>query len=161
MLPMTWNLWKKSGGKKAERTSKRLKKKTYQPNFEQLETRWLPSGITLGLYDDTSIGAKITSDGKLWGSITDTGYSVSGKTVTFSGGVTGTTSTDGNGNYQYTPTLSSQGAYNNIVATFTDHTSTNVSSTALSFVYDSVAPTTTLTAPTSSDAARIQVTVSA
>ena len=80
------------------------------------------------------IDFELTSDGRLQGTISDPGYSVASKTVTFSGGVSGSTTTDANGYFLYTPTLSSQGAYNSIVATFTDHTSTNINSAAYSFL---------------------------
>jgi len=53
--------------------------------------------VTLGLYNDTSIGAKFTNDGRLDGTISDPGYSVANKTVTFSGGLSGTTTTDKGG----------------------------------------------------------------
>src|SRR5207237_4228136 len=119
------------------RNRQRAKKSSRQmfprrtPTFEQLEICWMPSAVTLGLYNDTSIRAKLTSDGRLTGTISDPGYSVASKTVTFSGGVSGTTTTDANGYFLYTPTLSSQGAYSNIVASFTDHTSTNINSPSL------------------------------
>jgi len=129
--------------------------------LEYLEIRWMPSAVTLGLYNDTSIGAKITSDGRLQGTISDPGYSVANKTVTFTGGVTGTATTNASGYFLFTPTLSSQGAYSSIVASFTDHTSTNINSPAYSFTYDTVAPSVTLTAPANTDTANFQVTVSA
>src|SRR5438445_3571823 len=118
--------WKWLKSRKQTKTSSKRKTmfKRFYPEIERLEIRWLPSAVTLGLYNDTSIGAKFTSDGRPTGTISDPGYSVASKTVTFSGGVSGTTTTDANGYFLYTPTLSSQGAYSNIVATFTDHTST-------------------------------------
>src|SRR5438445_1913647 len=146
--------------KAAERTRKPLFSRL-RPTFEQLEVRWMPSAVTLGLYNDTSIGAKYTSDGRLQGTISDPGYSVGSKTVTFSGGISGSTTTNANGYFLYTPTLSTQGAYNSIVASFTDHTSTTINSPAYSFTYDTVAPSVTLTAPSSTDTANFQVTVSA
>src|SRR3984893_1735391 len=82
------------------------------PTFEQLEIRWMPSAVTLGLYNDTSIGAKFTSDGRLQGTIYDPGYSVANKAVTFTGSVTGTATTNSSGYFLFTPTLSTQGAYN-------------------------------------------------
>src|SRR5439155_13911165 len=101
------------------------------------------------------------SDGRLQGTISDPGYSVANKTVTFTGGISGSTTTDANGYFVYTPTLSSQGAYNSIVASFTDHTSTNISSPSYSFTYDTVAPSVTLTAPGTTSSANFTVTVSA
>src|SRR5438445_13704104 len=93
--------WKWLKSRKQTKTSSKRKTmfKRFYPEIERLEIRWLPSAVTLGLYNDTSIGAKFTSDGRLGGTISDPGFSVSGKTVTFSGGLTGTTTTDGNGNY--------------------------------------------------------------
>src|SRR5947209_12460807 len=122
MLNLSLSRWwrsRKSARRSSIRKSKPMFPKLY-PTFEQLEVRWMPSAVTLGLYNDTSIGAKFTSDGRLQGTISDPGYSVASKTVTFSGGVSGSTTTDANGYFLYTPTLSSQGAYNSIVATFTD-----------------------------------------
>src|SRR5260370_8335102 len=107
------------------------------------------------------MGGKFTGDGRLQGWIADPGCSVASKTVTFTGGVTGTTSTDSNGYFLYTPTLSSQGAYNSIVASFVDHTLTTINSPSYSFTYDTVAPSVTLTAPANSDSAHIQATVNA
>ena len=98
--------WKWLKSRKQTRTSGKRKTmfKRFYPEIERLEIRWLPSAVTLGLYNDTSIGAKLTSDGRLGGTISDPGFSVSGKTVSFSGGLTGTTTTDANGNYLYSPT---------------------------------------------------------
>src|SRR5438309_4019062 len=154
--------WKWLKSRKQTKTSGKRKTmfKRFYPEIERLEIRWLPSAVTLGLYDDTSIGAKYTSDGRLDGTISDPGFSVSGKTVTFSGGLTGTTTTDGNGNYLYSPTLSNQ-AYNSVVASFTDHTSTTINSPAYSFTFDNVAPSVTLTVPANTNSAQVQVTVSA
>src|SRR5947209_13868675 len=124
---LNFSPWKWLRARKSARKS--LNKplfKRFHPELERLEIRWLPSAVTLGLYNDTSIGAKFTSDGRLTGTISDPGYSVASKTVTFSGGVSGTTTTDANGYFLYTPTLSSQGAYSNIVASFTDHTTTGI-----------------------------------
>ena len=45
----------------------------------------------LALTNDTSGWQHLTSDGRLSGHITDDGYSVSGKTITFAGGVSGCT----------------------------------------------------------------------
>src|SRR5438309_548723 len=155
--------WKWLKSRKQTKTSGKRKTmfKRFYPEIERLEIRWLPSAVTLGLYNDTSIGAKITSDGRLQGTISDPGYSVASKTVTFTGGVTGTAITGANGYFLYTPTLSSQGAYNGIVASFTDHTSTTINSPSFGFTYDTVAPSVTLTAPSSTDTANFQVTVSA
>src|SRR5438132_3992855 len=119
--PLKWLRTRKSANKPSNRMFPRL-----MPEFEQLEVRFMPSAVTLGLYNDTSIGAKLTSDGRLQGTISDPGYSVANKTVTFTGGVTGTTTTNSSGYFLYTPTLSSQGAYNSIVASFIDHTITTI-----------------------------------
>src|SRR5438132_4109360 len=154
--PLKWLRTRKPASKPSNRMFPRL-----MPTFEQLEVRWMPSAVTLGLYNDTSIGAKFTSDGPLTGTIADPGYSLASKTVTFSGGVSGTTTTDANGYFLYTPTLSSQGAYSNIVASFTDHTSTGINSPSLTFTHDTVAPSVTLTAPGTTNSASFSVTVSA
>ncbi|TMQ30316.1 MAG: hypothetical protein E6K70_24350, partial [Planctomycetota bacterium] len=154
--------WKWLKSRKQTKTSSKRKTmfKRFYPEIERLEIRWLPSAVTLGLYNDTSIGAKFTNDGRLDGTISDPGYSVANKTVTFSGGLTGTTTTDANGNYLYSPTLSNQ-AYNSVVASFTDHTSTTINSPAYSFTFDNVAPSVTLTVPANTNSAQVQVTVSA
>src|SRR5437763_5317899 len=154
--------WKWLKSRKQTKTSSKRKTmfKRFYPEIERLEIRWLPSAVTLGLYNDTSIGAKFTSDGRLGGTISDPGFSVANKTVTFSGGLTGTTTTDANGNYLYSPTLSNQ-AYNSVVASFTDHTSTTINSPAYSFTFDNVAPSVTLTVPANTNSAQVQVTVSA
>src|SRR5437870_5019296 len=115
-------------GKKSTPNSKKPMFPCRRPDFEQLEVRFMPSAVTLGLYNDTSIGAKITSDGRLQGTISDPGYSVASKTVSFTGGVTGTATTNASGYFLFTPTLSSQGAYSSIVASFSDHTSATINS---------------------------------
>src|SRR5438552_13461091 len=154
--------WKWLKSRKQTKTSGKRKTmfKRFYPEIERLEIRWLPSAVTLGLYNDTTIGAKLTSDGRLGGTIADPGFSVSGKTVTFSGGLSGTTTTDANGNYLYSPTLSNQ-AYNSVIASFSDHTSTVINSPAYSFTFDNIGPSVTLTTPANSDSATFQVTVSA
>src|SRR5437899_4455474 len=154
--------WKWLKSRKQSKTSSKRKTmfKRFYPEIERLEIRWLPSAVTLGLYDDTSIGAKFTSTGRLGGTLYDPGFSAANKTVTSSGGLTGTTTTDGNGNYLYSPTLSNQ-AYNSVIASFTDHTSTTINSPAYSFTFDNVAPSVTLTVPANTNSAQVQVTVSA
>src|SRR5438552_14409624 len=107
---------------KATKPPKTAKPRRTVLEIERLEVRWLPSSITLALTNDTSGWQHLTSDGRLSGHITDDGYSVSGKTITFAGGVSGSTTTDSNGDYTYTPTLSGDGAYNSITASFDDHT---------------------------------------
>jgi hypothetical protein len=140
----------------------RPKKRRYLPEIEWLETRWLPTtAITLALYNDTSGGQKITSDGRLSGSLVDTGFSVANKTVTFSGGVTGSTTSDSNGNYLYSPSYSGDGTYSNIVASFTDHNNNKDNSPSLTFTLDTTPPAVTLTAPSSSNSGAFLVTVSA
>src|SRR5262249_23091113 len=62
--------------------------------------------------------------------------------------------------YLYSPTLSNQ-AYNSVVASFTDHTSTTINSPAYSFTFDNVGPSVTLTVPANTNSAQVQVTVSA
>src|SRR5437899_12923646 len=94
---MRWNFFARGRNRKsASKASKPMFPRRHL-ECETLEIRWLPSAVTLGLYNDTSIGAKITSDGRLQGTISDPGYSVASKTVTFTGGVTGTATTDANG----------------------------------------------------------------
>src|SRR5438876_9031980 len=100
---MTWNLFPRK--RPTKRSGSRPKKKTFIPEFERLEVRWLPSSITLALVNDTSSGLKITSDAHLTGALSDPGYSVANKTVSFSGGITGSTTSDGSGNYTYNPSL--------------------------------------------------------
>src|SRR5438552_9199061 len=159
---LNFSPWKWLRARKSARKS--LNKplfKRFHPELERLEIRWLPSAVTLGLYNDTSIGAKLTSDGRLQGTISDPGYSVANKTVTFTGGVTGTSTTNSSGYFLFTPTLSSQGSYSSIVASFSDHTSATINSPAFSFTYDTAVPSVTLTAPSGTNSANFQVTVSA
>jgi YD repeat-containing protein len=130
--------------------------------MEYLEIRWLPSSIGLGLYNDTSHGALITSDGRLSGSLSDGNHSVANLPVTFSGGITGATTSDSNGNYLFTPALLTSGtSYNNIIASFIDHTGSTVNSSALSFTFDNTPPTVTLTAPANANTGGFYVIVSA
>jgi len=81
----TFSPWKWLKSRKQTKTSSKRKTmfKRFYPEIERLEIRWLPSAVTLGLYNDTSIGAKFTNDGRLDGTISDPGYSVSNKTVSF------------------------------------------------------------------------------
>src|SRR5438445_980101 len=154
--------WKWLKSRKRTKTSSKRKTmfKRFYPEIERLEIRGLPSAVTLVVYNDTSTGAKLTSDGRLDGTISDPGFSVANKTVTFSGGLTGTTTTDANGNYLYSPTLSNQ-AYNSVIASFTDHTNTTINSPAYSFTFDNIGPSVTLTVPANTNSAQVQVTVSA
>ena len=68
MLNFSLRRWWQSrkSARKPARRSKPMFPRRY-PDFEQLEIRWMPSAVTLGLYNDTSIGAKVTSDGRLTG----------------------------------------------------------------------------------------------
>ena len=87
--------WMRRGNKSRPPKSNRPKPKRFYPQLERLEIRWLPaSSISLSLLNDTSGGLKISSDGRLTGSIMDQGGSVNGKTITFTSGVTGSTTTN-------------------------------------------------------------------
>ena len=68
---MKWSLlpWKRIQSSKSAKKTGKPKPRRLIPTFEQLEVRFMPSAVTLGLYNDTSIGAKFTSDGRLGGTI--------------------------------------------------------------------------------------------
>jgi YD repeat-containing protein len=161
---MKWTFfpWRRLRASYFQESSARKRKRTAYPFVEELEPRKLPSTITLGLYNDTSGGSAITNDARLTGTLSDYPNSTANKTVTFSGGVTGSTTSNSNfqSTYVYTPTLSGDGTYSAIVAKFTNHSNQTVSSSSFSFTYDTTAPTVTLTAPSSSNTGAFQVTVS-
>lgn len=155
---MRWPFFFRRAQADANRPS-RTRARNYLPEIEALEKRWLLSSITLGLFNDTSSGLRVTSDGRLSGTLSDPGFSVSGKTVTFTGGLTGSTTSDSSGNYLWSPSPLFQQSYT-VTTKFTDHTGTQISSSSLTFTYDTTAPTVTLTAPGNVNTGSVSVTVS-
>src|SRR5262249_6640754 len=117
--------------------------------------------ITLALTNDTSGGLNVTSDPRLSGSITDSPFSVNGKTITLSGGISGTATTDSGGNYTYNTGSIADGAYNNTTAKFTNGFQQVITSSSLSFTMDTTAPSVTLTVPQSTNTGNFYVKVSA
>ena len=93
--------------------------------------------VTISLVDDTSHGSLDTSNDELQGTGADS------TTVTFkeNGSTIGSTTSDGNGNWTFTPSGLSQGS-NTI--TDSETTSGGPGSASLTFTYDTVAPAVTI-----------------
>jgi YD repeat-containing protein len=107
----------------------------------------LAQDITLELANDSSNGQNITNNATLKGHLRDWLSSTSGVTVTFSGGLSGTTTTDSQGNFSFTPTGLADGVYSNVVATFTGTDGTVVYSSPLTFTLDTTPPSVVFLAP--------------
>ena len=96
-----------------------------------------PPTVTISLFDDTSHGSRDTSDDELQGT------GAASTTVTFkeNGSTIGSTTSDGNGNWTFTPSSLSQGS-NTITASETNAGGTGTAS--ITFTYDTTPPDVTI-----------------